>query len=292
MKDHPIPRVTAIHDLSGFGRAALCSIIPVLATMGIQPCPIPTAVLSTHSGGFSGYTFRDLTGDIPGIVGHWKALGLTVDGIYSGFLGSPAQVELVREIIRTFRTPDTWVVVDPVMGDNGALYSSIKEGMIAEMRRLIGEADLIVPNQTEAALLLGEDPAAPVTTAAALKARLRALSDLGPDTVLITSAVDEARPDQIGVAAYQRSTGRYWRVFSRRLAGSYPGTGDIFASVLLGSLLHGDSLPIAIDRAVGFISQCIKASDSYVYPHRDGVLLERELGLLRTPGLIGSYEEF
>ena len=110
--------------------------------------------------------------------------------------------------------------------------------------------------------------------------------------MLITSAVDEARPDQIGVAAYQRSTGRYWRVFSRRLAGSYPGTGDIFASVLLGSLLHGDSLPIAIDRAVGFISQCIKASDSYVYPHRDGVLLERELGLLRTPGLIGSYEEF
>ena len=142
-----IPRVAAIHDLSGFGRSSLCNVLPILSTMGIQACPVPTAVLSTHSGGFDGYTFRDLTEDIPGFIRHWKELGLEFDGIYSGFLGSPRQVELVRELIHTFRTPKTWVVIDPVMGDGGSLYSSISKDMIGEMRRLIGEADLIVPTR-------------------------------------------------------------------------------------------------------------------------------------------------
>ena len=268
-----IPRVAAIHDLSGFGRSSLCNVLPILSTMGIQACPVPTAVLSTHSGGFDGYTFRDLTEDIPGFIRHWKELGLEFDGIYSGFLGSPRQVELVRELIHTFRTPKTWVVIDPVMGDGGSLYSSISRDMIGEMRRLIGEADLIVPNQTEAAFLLGEDPASHADTPEDLKRRLRALADLGPKTVLLTSAEDRTRPGEIGVAAYEKQSGRYWRVFSPRLQGSYPGTGDIFASVMLGSLLQGNSLPIAIDRAVQFISQCIKASDSYEYPRREGVLL-------------------
>ena len=198
----------------------------------------------------------------------------------------------MRELIHTFRTPDTWVVIDPVMGDGGALYSSISPEMIAEMRRLIAEADLIVPNQTEAAFLLGEDPKVQANTPEELKRRLRALAELGPRTVLLTSAEDSTRPGEIGVAAYEQQSGRYWRVFSPKLPGSYPGTGDIFASVMLGSLLQRNSLPIAIDRAVQFISQCIKASDSYEYPRREGVLLERELPLLHTTTLIGSYEEF
>lgn len=204
-----IPRVAAIHDLSGFGRSSLCNVLPILSTMGIQACPVPTAVLSTHSGGFDGYTFRDLTEDIPGFIRHWKELGLEFDGIYSGFLGSPRQVELVRELIHTFRTPKTWVVIDPVMGDGGSLYSSISKDMIGEMRRLIGEADLIVPNQTEAAFLLGEDPASHADTPEDLKRRLRALADLGPKTVLLTSAEDRTRPGEIGVAAYEKQSGRY-----------------------------------------------------------------------------------
>ena len=285
-----IPRVAAIHDLSGFGRSSLCNVLPILSTMGIQACPVPTAVLSTHSGGFDGYTFRDLTEDIPGFIRHWKELGLEFDGIYSGFLGSPRQVELVRELIHTFRTPKTWVVIDPVMGDGGSLYSSISKDMIGEMRRLIGEADLIVPNQTEAAFLLGEDPASHADTPEDLKRRLRALADLGPKTVLLTSAEDRTRPGEIGVAAYEKQSGRYWRVFSPKLQGSYPGTGDIFASVMLGSLLQGNSLPIAIDRAVQFISQCIKASYGFDYPRREGVLLEKELDILKMPAIMGSFE--
>ena len=286
------PRVAAIHDMSGFGRCSLTVAIPVLSAMGVQCCPLPTAFLSTHTGGFTGFTFLDMTEEMPKVAAHWQELDLRFHAIYSGFLASERQIGIVSDFIRTFRRSDTLVVIDPVMGDGGSLYSSISKDMIGEMRRLIGEADLIVPNQTEAAFLLGEDPASHADTPEALKRRLRALADLGPKTVLLTSAEDRTRPGEIGVAAYEKQSGRYWRVFSPRLQGSYPGTGDIFASVMLGSLLQGNSLPIAIDRAVQFISQCIKASDSYEYPRREGVLLERELPLLHTTALIGSYEEF
>ena len=237
------PRAAAIHDMSGFGRCSLTVAIPVLSAMGVQCCPLPTAFLSTHTGGFTGFTFLDMTEEMPKIAAHWQELDLRFHAIYSGFLASERQIGIVSDFIRTFRRSDTLVVIDPVMGDGGSLYSSISKDMIGEMRRLIGEADLIVPNQTEAAFLLGEDPASHADTPEDLKRRLRALADLGPKTVLLTSAEDRTRPGEIGVAAYEKQSGRYWRVFSPKLQGSYPGTGDIFASVMLGSLLQGNSLP-------------------------------------------------
>lgn len=288
----PIPRVAAVHDISGFGRSSLCNVLPILATMGVQACPIPTAVLSTHSGGFDGYTFHDLTETIPGCIRHWQQLGLGFDAIYSGFLGSPRQVELVMELIRTFRTPDTLVLVDPVLGDGGGLYSSISPDMVQEMRRLVGMADVIVPNTTEAALLLGEQPGAVPEDIATLKQWLQRLSDLGPGTVLITSAPEPHRPHLLGVAAYERDRQAFWRILTPRLDGNYPGTGDIFASVLVGGLLHRDSLTAAADRAVQFIAQCIKVTGGYGLPRRDGVLLELELPLLRETLKLGECEPF
>lgn len=286
-----IKKVAAIHDLSGFGRASLCSIIPTLSSMGVQVCPIPTAILSTHSGGFSNYTFQDLTENIPAYVDHWAALGLTFDCIYSGFLGSPRQTQLVADIFQRFRREDTLIVVDPVMGDNGQLYSSILPEMIPEMRKLIQKADIIVPNFTEAALLLDTKPVLTISHQE-LRQWLKQLSEMGPGTVLITSAPDVECPDQMNVVAYERSTDTYWKVTSRRLNDYYPGTGDIFASVMIGSLLRGESLPGAIDWAAQFVSQCIKASSGYDYPRRDGVQLERVLPLLRGDHLISGYERF
>lgn len=286
-----IKKVAAIHDLSGFGRASLCSIIPTLSSMGVQVCPIPTAILSTHSGGFSNYTFQDLTENIPAYVDHWAALGLTFDCIYSGFLGSPRQTQLVADIFQRFRREDTLIVVDPVMGDNGQLYSSILPEMIPEMRKLIQKADIIVPNFTEAALLLDTKPVLTISHQE-LRQWLKQLSEMGPGTVLITSAPDAECPDQMNVVAYERSTDTYWKVTSRRLNDYYPGTGDIFASVMIGSLLRGESLPGAIDWAAQFVSQCIKASSGYDYPRRDGVQLERVLPLLRGDHLISGYERF
>ena len=286
-----IKKVAAINDLSGFGRASLCSIIPTLSSMGVQVCPVPTAIMSTHSGDFENYTFCDMTEEIPAYIAHWEELGLTFDCIYSGFLGSPRQAELVKEICQKFKTDDTLVVIDPVMGDNGELYSSISEEMIPAMRKLIKEADIIVPNYTEAAMLLGREEKEDITKEE-MRGWLRSLSDLGPDTVLITSAPDTERPDMVGIVAYERHTGNYWKVTSRCLDDYYPGTGDVFASVLIGSLLRGESLPGAIDWAAQFVSQCIKASSGYDYERRDGVQLERVLPLLRGEHLISGYERY
>ncbi|HIV34680.1 MAG TPA: pyridoxamine kinase [Candidatus Blautia intestinigallinarum] len=284
-------RVAAIHDLSGFGRASLCSIIPTLSSMGIQVCPVPTAILSTHSGGFREYTFEDLTDTIPAYMAHWKKLNLHFDCIYSGFLGSPVQTQMVADIFDDFADENTLVVVDPVMGDNGGLYSSIPESMVPQMRRLVNKADIIVPNYTEAALLLDEDVKG-YRGNEELKEWLRRLSDLGPDTVLITSAPDEERPEMMNVIAYEKESDTYWKVASRLLHDYYPGTGDIFASVMIGSLLKGESLPGAIDWAAQFVSQCIKVSSGYDYERRDGVQLERVLPLLHQDHLINGYERF
>ena len=284
-------RVAAIHDLSGFGRASLCSIIPTLSSMGIQVCPVPTAILSTHSGGFREYTFEDLTDTIPAYMAHWKKLNLHFDCIYSGFLGSPVQTQMVADIFDDFADENTLVVVDPVMGDNGGLYSSIPESMVPQMRKLVNKADIIVPNYTEAALLLDEDVKG-YRSNEELKEWLRRLSDLGPDTVLITSAPDEERPEMMNVIAYEKESDTYWKVASRLLHDYNPGTGDIFASVMIGSLLKGESLPGAIDWAAQFVSQCIKVSSGYDYERRDGVQLERVLPLLHQDHLINGYERF
>ena len=149
------PRVAAIHDMSGFGRCSLTVAIPVLSAMGLQCCPLPTAFLSTHTGGFEGFSFLDMTDEMPKVAAHWKTLDLDFQCIYSGFLGSERQIRIVSEFIREFRKPDTVVVVDPVMGDHGQVYQTYTPAMCEGMVHLAEQVDVIVPNLTEAALLLG-----------------------------------------------------------------------------------------------------------------------------------------
>ena len=286
-----VKKVAALHDLSGFGRSSLTCIIPALSAMGIQVCPIPTAILSTHSGGFEDYVFHDLTPIMLDCAAHWKRLGLTFDCVYSGFLGSPAQAAIVSRIIDDFRRPETLIVVDPVMGDNGDLYISVRPEMVAEMRRLTAKADVITPNITEAALLLDKKLPEKMSLGES-KVWLRELAALGPRTVVITSMPDEAARGDVTTVAYERDGHHFWKVPARHLPCFYPGTGDLFASVMVGALLQGESLPIAIERSVQFIFQCIQASRSYDYPGRDGVLLEKCLHLLQESCLIYNYEEF
>ena len=148
------PRVAAIHDLSGFGRCSLTIVIPVLSAMGIQCCPLPTAYLSTHTGGFTGNTFLDMTGELEKAMAHWEGLGLTFEAVYTGFMGNARQMALAAEFIRAVRTPGMLAVVDPVMGDHGKLYRTYTAEMCRAMKTLAGAADVIVPNLTEAAILL------------------------------------------------------------------------------------------------------------------------------------------
>lgn len=287
-----IKKVAAIHDLSGFGRASLTTVIPILSTMGIQVCPVPTAILSTHTSNFTGYSFIDLTDYMEEHIAHWKKLNLEFDCIYSGFLGSPRQIKIVSDFVDHFGHKDNLVVVDPVMGDNGHLYGTMGEEMIVEMRKLVSKADIITPNFTEAAFLLGEKYKE-TTTEEEVKDWLVRISEMGPKIVIITSVPDEKINEfekNMSVIAYNREDDVFWKVSCKYIPVSYPGTGDAYTSVLIGSLLQGDSLPVAIDRAMQFVTQCIKASYGFKYPSREGVLLERNLNTLNIPVLFGAYE--
>ena len=285
-----IPRTAAIHDLSGFGRSSLTTIIPILSTMGIQVCPLPTAVLSTHSK-FPNYQFVDLTSSMRGFIDHWKDLKIDFDAIYSGFLGSPEQIDIVGNFIQDFSHADQLVIVDPVLGDDGALYPPLPPQMIQEMKRLIRQADIITPNITEAALLL-DKPYNATIRQEEIKNWILELSANGPDTVIITSIPPEGSKQQkTAVIAHSKQDGRFWKVSCDYIPANYPGTGDAFTSVITGCLLQGDSLPTALDRAVQFISIAIRAT----FGHRDyhtneGIMLERVLDNLKAPVVMSSYE--
>ncbi|PRR77166.1 Pyridoxine kinase [Clostridium liquoris] len=285
----PVKRVAAIHDLSGFGRSSLTAIIPILSTMGIQVCPVPTAILSTHTGDFEGYSFVDLTDSMEAYIEHWHKLNIDFDCIYSGFLGSVRQINIVSKFIDLFYHDDCLVVVDPVMADNGKLYTTMTEEMVENMRKLISKANIITPNFTEAAYLLGEEYNTDINEDKIKKWMIR-LSEMGPNTVIITSVPDIKEDKTTSVIAYNKEDDVFWKVSCKYIPTFYPGTGDAFTSVLVGSLLQGDSLPIALDRGVQFITACIKASYGFKYPHREGVLLERVLDTLRLPMTSSSYE--
>lgn len=284
-----IQRVAAIHDLSGFGGGSLSAVIPILSTMGIQVCSLPTAILSTHTGGFNDFHFRDLTSDMRPITAHWKQLGLTFAALYSGFLGSHEQISIVRDIIADFATPSTLVVVDPVLGDDGQLYGTMDHSMVGGMRELIRHADIITPNVTEAALLLDKPANVHSLDTQTIKSWADTLSRTGPRYVIITSVPELSRRGT-SVVAYDNSTERFWKVACPYIPACYPGTGDIFASVITGSLLQGDSLPLSLDRAVQFVSLAIRATFGHNFPEREGVFLERVLTSLNAPVSVSSYE--
>lgn len=287
-----VKKVAAIHDLSGYGRASLTTIIPILSNMKVQVCPVPTAILSTHTGGFEGYSFIDLTDYMQEHINHWKKLELEFDCIYSGFLGSPKQIEIVADFIDFFGKKAKFTVVDPVMGDNGKLYSTMGNEMVIGMRKLIKNADIITPNFTEVIYLLGKEYKENITLDE-VKEYLKELANMGPKIVIATSVPDEESNKldrKTSVVAYDRENDVFWRVSCRYIPASYPGTGDAYTSVVIGSLLQGDSLPMAIERGVQFITQCIMASYGFKYPKKEGVLLEKMLDVLKMPMIATNYE--
>lgn len=283
-----IKRVATIQDLSGFGRASLTTIIPILSTMGVQVCPVPTAILSTHTGGFGKNSFIDLTDYMREHINHWRELELEFSSIYSGFLGSPSQIEIVENFIEDFGEKCEYILIDPVMGDNGKLYKTMDSKMVEGMRRLIKKADIITPNYTELFYLLEKNIVENVNLEE-LKKYLKELSLKGPKIVIVTSVPTECK--KMCVIAYDRENDSYWKVENDYIPASYPGTGDAYASVLIGSLLQGDSLPVAMERASQFIFQSIKRSYGYNYDTKEGILLEKTLGTLNSIFILNNYEK-
>lgn len=271
----PTPRVAAIHDMSGFGRCSLTVAIPVLSAMGVQCCPLPTAYLSTHTGGFDGYTFLDMTDELPKTTAHWASLGLHFDAVYTGFMGSEAQMDMVADFIRTFRRDSsTLFVCDPVMGDHGKIYKTYTREMCAGMTKLAECADVVVPNLTEAAVLLGEDCAfsAQPHDEAGYRALTERLSLGGTRSVVLTGVT--LKKGEIGACLFDRGSGVTEFLFDRFIVKEFHGTGDVFASVLTGALVQGRSLRDAVRLAEVFVRECAEHTVPQKIPAREGVDFE------------------
>lgn len=281
-----IKSVAAIHDLSGYGRCSLSVISPILSVMGIQTVAVPTTVLSTHTGGFGDVAMSDLTDYIPRALEHYKRIGLDFDCIYTGFLGSKEQIAHCLEFINSYK--DALIVVDPVMGDNGKPYRTYTKDMCSAVATLVKEADLITPNKTEMCILLGKEYDPSPVTYQEIKTNLIKLSNLGPSKVIVTGI--EFADMTIGNVGYDKDTNLFWKVNCNYVPQNYPGTGDIFASVVVASVLKGDSLAIAIERATRFLELIIKATYSYGTDPKNGVMLERELVWLTQNHSLNGYQ--
>ena len=271
------PRIAAIHDLSCFGRCSLTIALPVLSAMGCQCCPLPTALLSAHTG-FPGNTFLDLTTEMGRIADHWTAMDLQFGAIYSGFLGSADQVDTVARFFNTFKKSDTAVIVDPVMGDHGTAYRTCTPELCRGMRVLAENADVITPNLTEAALLL-DHPYEEIQRTDAYEV-VRRLSVGGRRSVVLTGYSSES--GQTGALCFDRDSGESKAVQTPREPRDFSGTGDLFASVLAGGVARGVPLFQAAQAAADFVRDCIARTLAEGLTEQDGVDFEPLLGQLTS----------
>ena len=271
------PRIAAIHDLSCFGRCSLTIALPVLSAMGCQCCPLPTALLSAHTG-FPGNTFLDLTAEMGRIAEHWAAMDLQFDAIYSGFLGSADQVDTVARFFDTFKKSDTAVIVDPVMGDHGTAYRTCTPELCRGMRVLAENSDVITPNLTEAALLL-DRPYEEIRQSDAYEV-VRRLSLGGRRSVVLTGYSSES--GQTGALCFDRDSGESKAVQTPREPQDFSGTGDLFASVLAGGVARGVPLFQAAQAAADFVRDCTARTLAEGLTEQDGVDFEPLLGQLTS----------
>ncbi len=267
-------RALAIHDISCIGRCSLTVALPILSAAGMETAVLPTAVLSTQTGGMEGFTFHDLTGEMSPIAAHWKALGQKFDVIYSGYLGSPEQAEIVHAAIREFKKDDTLVVCDPVMADHGEYYSMMTPEFAGKMRELVRAADIITPNLTEAAFLL-ERPYNPHPDQAEVENLLTGLAAFGAKKIVITGVSFEN--SALGAASYDSLTGRISYTFTDFLDGVFHGTGDIFCSALIAAIVQKMPLAKASRVAMDFTYRSIVRTLKSGTDLRLGVEFESEL---------------
>ena len=275
-------RALAVHDLSCVGRCSLTVALPILSAAGVCASVVPTALLSTHTGEFTGYTHLDLSGEMTAITRHLETLGLHQDAFYSGYLASPAQVSIVMDMIDRLCDEGTHVFVDPAFADHGRLYSLMDSDMPRAMRELCGRADTIVPNLTEACFVLGETYRDSGYDEEDVRRLCGRLSALGPRNVVVTDV--SFHKDRTGIAVYQEGECAF--MDTPRFEGVFHGTGDVLASFLLAALLRGRTLTEAARLAMDCTHRAIEETLSGGEPLRYGVRFEqvlpwfiRELGL-------------
>lgn len=276
MKPLPkLPRMAAIHDISGFGKCSLTVALPIVSATGVECCCIPTALLSTHTGGFTDWTFTDLSDDIVPIAEHWSSIGVGFDAIYSGYLASEAQGKLLERAIELLSNDETLVIVDPAMADNGRYYSNLGDGMAECFRKLIKKADAITPNLTEACFLTGTEYRAGVQSEQYVIELIDRLSELGPKLVAVTGVSLER--GRVGIAARDNRSGRVCTVMNEALDGTFHGSGDVFASAFAALLTRGAPIETALNAAEEFVAAAIERTAARGTPRHYGLDFEGAL---------------
>ncbi|HAN22131.1 MAG: hypothetical protein A2Y15_01540 [Clostridiales bacterium GWF2_36_10] len=279
-----VKKIAAIHDISCFGRCSMQVIWPVLSHFGHQVCPLPTALLSTHTGGFEGFSFLDLSDEMEKITTHWRKLNLEFDAIYSGFLGSEKQIEIVRRFIKDFSDEKTLVLVDPVMGDNGEIYRTYTKRMCDGIKLLCESADIITPNLTETYMLLGK-PYGGWPDADEQKFLLDELLKIGKKemrAVIITGVRNEMQNTIGAVYAIKddKNNINYGNYFAPYCDSFFPGCGDLFSSIILGKILNRYGIYESVKTAVQFISKVSINTKRLGTPSIYGVEFEEMIGKL------------
>ncbi len=272
-------RIITVQDISCVGKCSLTVALPVISAMGVEACVLPTAVLSTHTA-FKGFTFRDLTSDISKITGHWKQEKIGFDAIYTGYLGSFEQIELMQQLINDFGGGSTRVIVDPCMGDNGSLYSGFTPDFAKAMAGLCSKADVIVPNLTEASYMLGLPYKAQGYDKEYIEDLVKRLAGLGARRVVLKGVSFDDK--KLGIVCYDSQSEKITWYFHEKMPQNFHGTGDIFASVLTGALVRGLSLEEACRLAADFVVASIKATLSHKDYNWYGVDFEAALPLLTS----------
>ncbi len=262
----------SVQDISCVGQCSLTVALPVISACGIETAILPSAVLSTHTGGFKGFTFRDLTDDIPAIAAHWDKEGILFDAIYTGYLGSQRQIALVADLFDHVCRADAIKIVDPAMADHGKLYTGFDAEFAATMAKLCGKADIVLPNITEAAMMTG----LPFVGEGYDESYIRALMDgmlaLGAASVVLTGVSYEK--DKIGVAVLTKGEEKISYYFHERLPRNSHGTGDVFASSFTGALMRGRAPLEAARIAADFTVAAMRATEE---THWYGVRFEKVL---------------
>ena len=268
-------RAIAIHDISCVGRCSLTVALPILSAAGLNTAVIPTALLSTHTGEFTGYTHLDLSSQLSPIAEHLATLDLHYDAFYSGYLANGAQVDEVLRIIDLLCDEKTHIFVDPAFGDHGRMYSLMDPSMPSQMRKLCTCARTIVPNLTEAAFLLNEPYPGEAADEACISRFCEKLIALGPENAVITDV--HFREGETGVAILSRGMDKPVYLFRERFPHVFHGTGDVFASFLLSALMNGQSLVQSVNTALDLIQQAIRETLMDGEPLRYGVPFEEVL---------------
>ncbi len=270
-------RVLTIQDISCVGKCSLTVALPIISACGVETSVIPTAVLSTHTA-FSDFTFRDLTSDIKPICKHWLTQNINFDAIYTGYLGSFEQLQLVEDIFDNFKTNGNFILVDPVMADNGKLYSGFTPEFAKAMAKLTAKADVIVPNLTEASFMLDIPYLPNGYDEKYIRSVLKSLTDLGAKKAVLTGV--SFKDSQLGVYGYDRVKNEYFSYFNEHLPQSFHGTGDVFASALCGTLARDFFLDKALKIAVDFTVESIRKTIDNPAHNWYGVDFESALPLL------------